>query len=634
MLSLDFLYLLYLFLIPVLGANLLGPHGHCKGFSDGEFVPNAEIKIKVFYSYGNSFKLVAKESGQYFMFDVNRSQIKNGVPLVKRNELRLSNFWRGSKREPECGFYALNKVFIFPNMSKDFFFESLNVCYVIDMSHDSGWMPQCPIPNIEARGSTRSEAHNRGMLKMWGIHLDMEIAFVTANFKRDGDYNTIMHQKNGINTDTYTNKKAFKHIRDFTLESKGPNGAFFYVMFQARNEEAIASEGMFYSLQPLKNLDFPANLIERDYRSISHWIGCPQNLCLEGNIDAIDHFDGKTVVYREYYSYHFSDQRSPPQVESIKVTVDSVVTIKKKCIIFREGEILWGQGSAEKKAFPRSYWFPELPETGVDGAFVFVSNQAVMFLIFGDHCYMYILDDLKKFETTQDYQSVTWKYITKKHTNFLWPGLWAAIDDVTIINQKIYFIAKDFNVVYNYNDIHKNYNNNSIATNRAHHYLHLSSDWNQETIFEFCKNEKSQFLNQLGIFDIFDFTSFKRGFDKHRNPGTIDEKVVNDEISRIKNQLALTTTSTSSFNSSVLETNSSTSATKSPKKKTMKIPVIIGISIAVLLVIAFVVVFIYVIITLRKNSKLAGKNLQKDNQLKKRRKRKVKPIGKKVEVVG
>lgn len=155
----------------------------------------------------------------------------------------------------------------------------------------------------------------------------------------------------------------------------------------------------------------------------------------------------------------------------------------------------------------------------------------------------------------------------------------------TIIDRKLFFFSDDFNVIYNYNDIHKDINTTFIDS-YAKYYLFNESDWNQERIFRFCKTETSSCHQLRPMFRINSFRGFKLHFNKYQNPGNIDEKTVMDKMQQLKEEFFIETTTIqiidTSFNST--ETDPKSSSVKSNLKK--NILGIIGIVVAILLILS------------------------------------------------
>lgn len=182
-------------------------------------------------------------------------------------------------------------------------------------------------------------------------------------------------------------------------------------------------------------------------------------------------------------------------------------------------------------------------------------------------CYVYSLDDDTIYHQTSSHSPVTSTFQGKRNKTILWPGLWSQIDAVTIIDRKLLF-SKDFNVIYNYNDMHEDVNSTFIDS-YAEYYLFHQSDWNQERIFRFCETDTSSY-HQLGpMFGINSLRGFKPQFSKHRNPGDIDEKTGMDEVQRLKEEsLIQTTTRVGSTRSNLTETDSTSSSVKSNPRTT------------------------------------------------------------------
>ena len=171
-----------------------------------------------------------------------------------------------------------------------------------------------------------------------------------------------------------------------------------------------------------------------DYRPVSHWLGCIQDFCIEGKVDAVVIGpDSKIFIYRETFLIRvdtFSPSSEYKELGVLAQEVDFVFMINGKEYKGVDGIITPKYQGMES---PQDT-FPKLGSSVVDAVLVKGSEVHVFS---ADHVYIYSLDS--KF-----------KFIFTKRTliNETWPTVWSKLDAAVYVPQEksSYFFKEDFHI--------------------------------------------------------------------------------------------------------------------------------------------------------------------------------------------
>lgn len=221
---------------------------------------------------------------------------------------------------------------------------------------------------------------------------------------------------------------------------------FAYVWSDSKNDYFVViwgspSRGQYWAEQSIPisggSRAFTFDMNKYDYRPVSHWLGCDQDLCIESEIDAALFYPSKMKIflYRERFLFSLNSFSKTSEIEKKGSTIewaDAAFMLNGKEYVVTEGKVSRQiNGKTSVKDI-----FPQLDSA--DHVDAILQKNSEFHVFTGKHVTIYHFDPNGSF-----------KFVRRALINDTWPTVWPKVDAAFHhpLENSTYFFKGDFHIV-------------------------------------------------------------------------------------------------------------------------------------------------------------------------------------------